>query len=413
MEQTDELKRKRVLLIWYEISDRPELLEPFVNLSDQFEFIHLNFNTPKERKKITSPFKMIYWFNYPTPKILLKRIKPDIIFSEFPSDLKTIALNVVAKKAGIPYISMTHGIYFEDSFDIHIANENSFRQWWRYHAYYKILFFYLTSIRLSHLKYVPHLIKFLFYFIRFGYFDALDKVKFKLRWPDKYIVYQLKNSVEIMKGKHNFPPERLIPIGVPQFDSLFHYWNESISRVEPGNYYLMIDTAWIYNNEMPSPETINNTYLKLSAYCKSRNCRLFVKLHPHWYGKKDLPKDDNISYFRNIPQQDLSALIIRARGCFLYFSTLSIPIVPYKNCYFLYFKNVTGDLKEITSLGVAKSLNVEQFEIGDIDFENGFDRSQIAKYIDQYLFSTDGKATKRLAAVLLDSLRQKAPDPVS
>jgi hypothetical protein len=397
----EPLRKKRVLFIWFEIPGRPELLEPFVNLSHRFEFIHLQFNSKKERKAEVTPFEMIYWFDYATPYKLLKEIKPDVVFSEFPSDLKCIALKIAAGNLNIPYVGMTHGIYFEDSFNIKIENENSVVAVNSYSKYLKILRFYLSSIRAKNVKALPKIAGLLFYYMKDGYFEALKKVQFQLRWPDRYIVYQMRNSIEIMRDTHGFPANRLIPIGVPQFDSMFHYWNSyQAEQNETGNYFLLIDTAWIDKMGMPSSEIIYQTYLKLAEYCKTQNSKLVVKLHPHWYENKSLPQNENIVYLRTVPQKELSELIIKARGCFLYFSTLSIPVVPYKNCYFLYYKTPTGDVYYITSLGVAKSLNIEEIKTEEIEFFNGFDRSHIREYIVDYLFSIDGKATARLAKIL-------------
>jgi len=397
-----ETPRKRVLLIWWETKSRPELLEPFRQLSDRFEFIHLFFKDEKEREAVTSPFPMIYWFDYSTPYKLLDKVKPDVIFSEFPTDLKTIGLNIAAHNRGIPFLGMTHGIYFDNSFDITIANYNSIKEVNKYVDHIRIMFFYFASFKFKNLKYIFPAIRLLFHYIKDGYWEALRKVKFKIRLPDKYIVYQMKNSDKAIWDMHGCPPEKLVAIGVPQFDIIFKHWNscKSNGQITEGGYYLMVDTAWIFNNDMPPPDVINDTYLRIAAYCKSRNAKLIVKLHPFWYTKNDLPVSENIEYVRNIPQEELSRLIIQSKGCFLYFSTLSIPIVPYKNCYFLYYGKPSKDLVEIVELKVAKSIDIRELDNSRIDFDNGFDRSRIDEYIKDYLYAIDGKATGRLEKIL-------------
>ena len=183
---------------------------------------------------------------------------------------------------------------------------------------------------------------------------------------------------------------------------MFQYWNsfENENNRSSSDYYLMIDTAWIFNINLPPIDLIYSTYLKLSAYCKLQKCRLIVKLHPHWYEKTDFPFDENITYLRNIPQIELQELIIKAKGCFLYFSTLSIPIIPYRNSYFCIIRKFQKTLIDITTLGVAKAIDIAELDINSIDFDSGFDRAYIDKYIQGYLFSIDGKATKRLANIL-------------
>lgn len=393
-------RRSRVLLIWFELPNRPELLEPFSVLSNQFEFIHLIFNTSSERQQSHSPFQMIYWFDYASPFSLLKSIRPDVILSEFPSDLKCIALAVAAKRIGVPYLGITHGIYFAHSFDIVVPNENSLGKLNDYSKYLRILRFYLSVVNVRDWKSSTSLLKFLYYFVRIGFFSALKKVKFEARWPLRYIVYQMKNSDKIMYDTHRFPADRLIPIGVPQFDKMFTYWNSVPEKKESEKFYLMIDTAWVQNASIPPDEVIYGTYRKLAAYCKQQGAKLLVKLHPHWYTHSALPQEDNIEYVRNVSQDKLSDLMIQAQGCFLYFSTLSIPIVPYINCYFLYHGEPTDDLLGILKLGVAKAIDIQRIELDAIDFSTGFDKTNIETYIDDYLYAIDGKSTKRLGAIL-------------
>lgn len=393
--------KHRVLLVWFELPNRPELQEPFVNLSDKFEFIHLVFNSPAEREQAHSPFKMIFWFDYPTPYALLNKIKPHVILSEFPSDLKCIALAIAAKEYNIPYLGITHGIYFADSFNVVIPNGNSASKFDRYGKYVKILRFYLSVLKLTDKKLAAHMLQFLYYFMRIGYFEALGKVKFEQRWPLRYLVYQMKNSDEIMYNKHGFPAERLVPIGVPQFDRMFRYWNSfQQNAAEKSKYYLMIDTAWIFNATKPPDETIYGTYTKLANFCREKGCKLIVKLHPHWYEHDALPQDANIEYIRHVSQDKLAELMIKAQGCFLYFSTLSIPIVPYVNCYFLYYKTPSKDLIDIVNLRVAKALDIAEIERTPIDFEAGFSHEHIDVYVDNYLYATDGESTKRLGEIL-------------
>jgi len=398
----------KVLLVWFEIPRRSELIEPFVKIAQSkgVEFIHLIHNTEKEREEVISPFKMIYWFDYYTPDGLLNHIKPDKIVSEFPLDLKGIALRIAAAKKKIPFIGMTHGIIFANSSDMNLCNENRVSSLNKYNKYFKIAFFYLSVIPLFNLRKAGWLLTYFFIFITKGYYTAARTVKFSERNPDLYLVFQKKNATKFYQNLSNIQEEKLIPIGVPMFDDIFNCFNEK-QVINASRYYLMIDTAWIYQTTLPSEILINNTYIKLAEYCKRNNAKLRVKLHPHWYDKDNLPQHPEIEYYRNLPQHNLNTLMKDAVGCFLYFSSLSVPLIVHKPCYLLGYRAFDNDeiaLWEKNQL--IKTLDIENFSPEDINFDNFAepDPTVINKFVSEYLFSTDGKSVERLGEIIMTRL---------
>ena len=394
----------RVLLIWYELPKRPELLEPFAKIAKNanVEFIHLIHNTRKDRKDILSPFKMIYWFDYTTPHKLLDDIKPDKILSEFPTDLKRIALRIVAGKRKIPFIGMTHGIIFQNSADIVLKNENYISSLKKYTVYAKISLFYFATLSFFDLKKSVNLIRYFFAYILKGYYNAARTVKFSERNPDIYVTFQIKNARQYYQNISNIEEEKLVPIGVPIFDDIFNYFKNT-TYLNSKKYYLMIDTAWIYQTVLPSKEVINSTYLKLAEFCEKNNAILRVKLHPYWYLKKDLPQHKLIEYYRDLPQPELNQLMKNAVGCFLYFSTLSIPLIVYKECYFLGFRDLDDEISGWEKINLIKTIDIENFIPEDIDFGsfNEKDPDIKNKFITDYLFSIDGKAVERLQNIII------------
>lgn len=395
----------RVLLIWFELPKRPELLDPFVKIAENgnVEFIHLIHNTLTDRKEILSPFKMIYWFDYKTPFHLLNDIKPDKIVSELLIDLKGIALRIIAAKLKIPFIGMTHGIFFKNTADIVIKNDNNISSFKKYRAYAKISLFYFSVFSLFDFNKTISLIKLFFVFIFKGYYHAARTVKFSERNPDIYIIFQRKNALRYLNTISNIDEEKLIPIGVPMFDDIFNYLKNP-TEPDGKKYYLMIDTAWIYQTMLPTEKVINDTYLKLAQFCKKNNAILKVKLHPYWYLKSDLPQHPSIEYCRNLTPLELNQLINKALGCFLYFSTLSIPLIVYKNCYCLGFKNLDEEISMWDKMNLIKTIDIETFVPDDIDF-NKFEAknsNHINQFITDYLFSVDGKAVERLQNIILE-----------
>jgi hypothetical protein len=395
----------RILLIWFEIPKRPELIEPFVKVAENkgIEFIHLIHNEEKERTEILSPFKMIYWFDYSTPHSLLTDIRPDKIFSEFPTDLKGVALRVLAKKKGIPWISMTHGIVFESTGDIVIKNDNSFSSFNKSKRYFKTSIFYLSIVPSFNIRKSVMLLKYFFAFLSKGYYEASLTVKFSERNPDKYIVFQKKNAARFYQSMSNIEEEKLIPIGVPMFDEIFNSFNKP-EAFSGQKFYLMIDTAWIFQSNLPSEDIINATYLKLAEFARKDDAVLKVKLHPHWYEKANFPQHPNIEYLRNLSPLDLTSLMKNTVGCFLYFSTLSVPLVVYKNCYFLGYRKVEYEVDLWKEKRLIKYIDIENFDTDDVSFESFTDNRKdgLDEFITDYLYAVDGKSVERLGNILAE-----------
>ena len=393
----------KILLVWFELPRRPELIEPFIKIAQNkdVEFIHLIHNSKKDREEVISPFRMIFWLDYNTPAALLNDIKPDKIISEFPTDLKGIALRVAAAKRKIPFIGMTHGIIFKNSADISLSNENSISSLGKYSKYFKIAFFYLSVIPFFKPAKAIKLLKYFFVFLSKGYYNAARTVKFSERNPDIYLVFQKKNAAKYYQNLSNIEEEKLIPIGVPMFDDIFYFFNEK-NNIKAERYYLMIDTAWIYQTQLPSQELISNTYLKLAEFCKRNNAKLKVKLHPHWYDKDDLPQLTEIEYYRNVPQDNLNILMKEALGCFLYFSSLSVPLIVYKQCYFLGYRDLDAEIASWEKDQLIRTLDIENFSSEDINFNNFNERDPalINQFVSDYLFSTDGKSVERLGKII-------------
>ena len=88
--------KKKAILFWFEMDKRLELLQPFITMSDDIEFVHVFFRTREERQIQLSPFEIIYWFDYKTPYEMLKKHKPDFIVGA-TENLLAISLIVAAR----------------------------------------------------------------------------------------------------------------------------------------------------------------------------------------------------------------------------------------------------------------------------------------------------------------------------
>lgn len=391
-----------MLLVWFELPDRPEMLKYFIDMADEIEFIHLWFNHPSERDTDLSPFERIYWLDYATPYALLDAVRPDKILGEYLRDLKGVALTAAAKNRGIPVLGLTHGIYFEDSYDLVLDRPRYpftlFTLW----KYLRIALFYLSILtRLKNWKHFGPLAKyFILFFIR-GYYEAGKAVRFDFRNPDVYFVYQMANATEWLGLHHDLRRDQIVPIGVLNFDNML----QSVPKLLPNStndYYLLIDTAWIYQEDIPEQSIIDAIYTRLADYAASQGKDLYVKLHPHWYHNQSLPLRPNIKYLRALDEDTLNRTIANAAGCFCNISTLAVPVIYFKPTYLLYYKRMIGDVRYFAESGMCRVLDIATFLPSDIHFEN-FVRSeeQVAGFVDKYLYSADGHATDRLKAHIL------------
>src|SRR4051812_22144253 len=102
------MKKKSVLLIWWELDHRPEFLQPFIDMSNEIEFTQLIFKNREERTGTGSPFKMIYWLDYANAKAILKDVNPAVIIGVTESIFSAALINS-ARKAGIPFYGLQHG----------------------------------------------------------------------------------------------------------------------------------------------------------------------------------------------------------------------------------------------------------------------------------------------------------------
>ena len=323
------MPKLKILLYWFEMDQRPELLQPFVELSAHFEFIHIIYRKPAERTTSSSPFKMIYWFDYSSPYQLLNKIKPDRVVITDAADLLSISLVIACKSRNIATFSLQHGFVIgnvvsnlADIVREPILSKNKFA------VYAKLLAFYIKGINYKKLFLLPQLISFLFSYYKHGGTKSLYRNKYNWRLVDNYLCYS-EGSAKVFFERDGIDNSKVKIIGVITFDELFKVLNNKFIQPSGDKYYLLIDTNFSEHKNPVTNEQILRNYQELAEYCKNNNARLKVKLHP-WCYNKDYTKEfrlDNVDFLKNIPQYDLAVLIKNAIGCFGFFSTLSFPVL--------------------------------------------------------------------------------------
>ncbi len=108
--------------------------------------------------------------------------------------------------------------------------------------------------------------------------------------------------------------------------------------------------------------------------------------------------DANIEWVKQ--SSDLSKLINEASGIIGFYSALFLPIITFKKCI-LFDTGSTQLVHKWSDMEVVKLLNIKDFDIADINFDN-FDVSESnkQKYIHQFVAYTDGNCTKRLKKLI-------------
>jgi hypothetical protein len=396
-----KVQKKKVLLYWYEINNRPELLTPFSKMTDEIDFIHLYYRNRHERQKPTSPFEMIYWFDFKSPYHLLDAIKPDKVIVPGADDLLCISLIAGCRNRGIPTYSMQHGYIPENLEEIFIPlKRRSFFTRSVLRDYAKIFSFYLRSIKRFSLKLFIQYFLLAIAYSRKGLI-ILKNYDYKWRMPDFYICFTKHSGVYYIE-RDKIPEDKILEIGIPTFDALLQSNNKMTnSKENDDKYYLLIDTSFAEYKDPIDENLITRCYSELESFCNKNNAHLKIKLHPFNYEKAGLFTHPNICFYRNLAEDELTSMIKNAEGCFSFYSTLCVPIVCLKKLYQIKFFDVF--FKELVELEITPILDFHTFTAANISFDNfKVNEHGLEKFIHKYLYKADGKATSRLKNLLLN-----------
>lgn len=394
-------RKKKILLYWFEMPGRPELMDIFVYDDPCLEFVHLYHFSPRERTDKYSPYRMLYWFDYNSPYTLLNEVQPDLVVVANGEGLYEVALLMAANQKGIKTLCVQHGLFAPSVFE-EMRTTKTKRELNKAFYYWKVFRFYAAVFLRLKQGMRKQLLKFLRDFIKHGQYVACEKNQFPLRLPTNYVCFTRYNAQYFITRDGSIE-HKIIEIGVPFFDYIFRLNNtqpvQAANAAQP--YLLFIDTRLIKDGFPVPAGVMNGYYSKLNQFAQQRGYRLKIKLHPWSYNEKELLEHPNIEYIRNISKEQLVQEIVQAKTVFSFFSTLLFPI------FFLHEKVVGveyGDFHfpaEIKQHHQIPTVNL----IDDIPQEFTLDNVQISQDLledvrKKYLFKTDGKAKERLKAII-------------
>lgn len=394
------MKRTRVLLNWD--TSRKDLLEPFIELKDEIEFIIVWGEFEDVR---FHPFRQVFFGDYKSPYAMLDAIKPDKVVFFNINTFPGVALNLAAKNRGIPTFVMHHGIHHADNLEINRQYESQgFHKPRKIVSNSSVLRFYLSSIRPRNLSQVFPMLRYAWVRQRRDRVLANEKCVFEGRLPTRYINLSPHNAIITKKIDHIEGDDRFIYIGHPFFDRILRELNALKNRPTAAErYFLLVDFANREQNfafRQMTAEGKKKFYQRLSAFARSKGCRLKIKLHPFGYDSPYNYRDDNIDLVKDA---DMAELIHNAEQCFSFFSTLIIPIIYHKGFCNIFFMGSDRNMQqELVDLGVARKLTVDNFEEEmEMIVQHTLTHNEgYQAFIEMFLYITDGKATQRLSKVL-------------
>jgi hypothetical protein len=391
------IKKKKGILVWFEMDRRPELLQPFIEMSDEIEFVHLFFSTKEERDVNISPFKVIYWFDYKTPYSLLEAHQPDFIIGA-TEVIQIISLIVAAAQKKIPYYGLQHGFSTDNflSTTKKVVRENIFSLK-KIKRYYKIVRFYFGSLTI---KSIGNIFQYINLFIKlYSNFAevAINKTGYKWLIPYKYLCFSEIAALHY-KNIYNLTDNQIQYIGIPCFDNFYKELNYTTQQDTSQKYFILIDNSFIDYFKPITQSQIDRCYTELKEYCKSQNALLYIKLHPRNYNSSPLISDETIRVVKNLALSELKALIVNSQGCFSFFSTLMMPIAFIKPTIQIRFDDIyDSTLAENNITPVVDFYNFvkEDIEFADCKYDEDLKN--------KFLYATDGNSASRIKKILLNS----------
>ncbi len=390
------MPKKKVLLVWWEIDQRPEFLEPFVMMGDDFDFVQVIYKNRDERTGTSSPFTMIYWHDYPNAQSLLRDIRPQVIIGVTES-IFCAALIHAARKKDIPFYGLQHG-YTPDNIAEVAADTRKFEKT-LFSSYLKSTLFFLRSFSLFNPARFFSALYFYWLYPRMHVYKLLTKHHFPWLAPPYYICFS-PYSAEHYKRMYRMQEDQIRYTGILWFDKLFKGFAACAgNRTSQANkYYLLIDTSFVNYQKPVSEAQINRCYQELASYCQANNARLVVKLHPLNYDSKTLPEVTHIEYVRKLSDESLHQLITGCEGCFGFHSTLILPILAIKPVIQIAYDGIYMKLPE--KEGLTPVLDFYTFTQGDIRFPVKEMNDLHQQNLGYLLYSIDGHATERLKQIL-------------
>lgn len=329
------IQGKPILLAVWPVR-RKDWVAPFRELTHHFHIIFLagvaqNDQAPNE---VTDFAETRYWSEFADVNELLRQLQPQaIVFMSVDSGLST-TLNYLARRQGIRTFLLQHGVY--TTYRDYRLREKRWKKadhagkldQQKAAAGFSTVRFIKASLTPMQNWLIAYLALYQFAVRKKGPYWASKWCFLPVKRPDTYLCFSRWNST-IHRQTDRVGEDRIRYIGSPELAGYLEAIPEDQKIQE--RFYLHLDQALAENSlgeEIRTKEDMKAFYLRLNAWCKARQAKLYIKLHPESYPSTWLPKDENILYLRHT--SDLNRYIQSALGCFGFYSTMVIPAIYWK-----------------------------------------------------------------------------------
>ena len=405
------VKRKpRILLCWGYY--RKGWIEVFEKLNDDFEFHYLFWLTKEDELEIYTECPRHYWEDFKSGQDILRKIQPDKVVFMDVNNLVTLSLQFACKRKSINTYVLQHGLFHDLKTNLYldeqmaknkitISNYDTTKR--KYKWRFLQLFLILRSITFRELPYLFKLISWQWDERKMLHLKALSRHKYSFRQCDHYIVYTKFNG-QYFKEINGISEEKMLPVGVPEFDNFFNHPDIHSARNRSSDYNLLIDSALTYNevfktNGIVDQKSYNEFLCRINQVSLLNGKRLLVKLHPFSYQNANFLQHENIEYIKDA---DMVKLIMNADHIFGFDSTLML-IAMYLKPTILFSIHDFGYLQlSAKKISAAPVLKFDEFTIDELQQAMLFKASDkaIQDLIDRFLYATDGKSYTRIASIL-------------
>ena len=385
-------RRQRLLLCWG--YHRAGWIEPFERLRDRFDVAYLFYRTPEEEEGCLTDAPRFYWSDFPNAQAVLDRLGPGRVVFMALDGARSIGLNAVAKKRGIPTLIVHHGHLVDDPDQGNKATASL-----KDGSPLSAVRFVARSFGPSGLGATIRTVQLMRDVRAHGPQAALPRHRFDARVPDLYVALS-PESAKAHVRQDGVDPTRVRCIGVPEYDRVFQ---ETSRRPPTGGPLLLIDSP---NAENRWGITTMSKYEKsrmlehLDCTAGAAGLRLIVKLHPETYEATWLPRLSNGTYLRDA---EMHEQFDAASVCLGFDSTLMIPAVWLRPTIFFSLRpsriiDLAGEVGAGTIVNDPLSISTTTFVEAAMRFDDT--ESARSEYVSHLAFSPDGRAVERLAAVL-------------
>ena len=386
--------RPRVLFCWG--YHREGWIRPFEALRDDLEAHYLFYRSRDEEETPKTDAPKHYWFDHRSATSVLDAVQPDRIVFMALDGAWAIALNVAARRRGVPTFIIQHGHVEIGSDQAKVGLKDAVTGGSQRRA----LAFLVRSM-IGSPGQLTETIRFLYAARRYGAGEAASRYSFPARIPDHYVMFS-PESARMRQQIDGVDLSQIACIGVPEYDDIF-------SRVTPGNptsgSLLLLDSPNAENrwNAITTTKEEKARFLALLAGSAAQLALpLRVKLHPETYGAHWLPALPNTTY---VEDGDIAAELQASALCVGFDSMLMVPAVWLRPTVLVRLRPsrlVDAAERSAAAIVLTSLDDIDEGVLQRASSELGERLDQRRNFVREFASSTDGGAIERLRKLLAD-----------